>query len=59
MNNAQQDMMCVLLKTLLDKNLIPQDIHNKARDQILGTFDMEPLFRYAEEEREEETHGSA
>ncbi len=59
MKNAQQDMMCVLLKTLLDKNLIPEEVHNKARDKILGTFDMPALLRYAEDEREEESHGSA
>ncbi len=59
MKHVQQDTMCVLLKTLLDKGLIPEEVHNKARDKILGTFDMEPLFRYAEDEREEETHGSA
>ncbi len=55
MKNVQQDMMCVLLQTLLDKNLIPEDVHNKARDKILGTFDMPALLRYAEEE----SHGSA
>ncbi len=59
MKNAQQDTMCVLLQTLLDKGLIPEDVHNKARDKILGTFDMPALLRYAEDEREEESHGSA
>ncbi len=59
MKNAQRDMMCVLLQTLLDKNLIPEDIHKKAREKVLGTFDMPELLRYAEDEREEESHGSA
>ncbi len=58
MKNAQQDMMCALLRTLLDKNLIPEDVHNKARDKILGTFDMPGVFRYAEDDRKEESHGS-
>ena len=29
MNKVQQDIMCVLLQTLLDKGLITQDIHDK------------------------------
>ena len=37
MNEVQQDIMCVLLQTLLDKELITQDIHDKSRNRILGT----------------------
>ncbi len=30
MKKVPQDMMCVLLQTLLDKNLITQDVHDKS-----------------------------
>ena len=32
MNELQQDILCVLLQTLLDKKLISQDIHDKSRN---------------------------
>ena len=56
MKEMEKNMMCVLLQRLLDKNLITQDIHGKARQRILDTFDSEGFF-YAENERKEENHG--
>ena len=38
MKKVQQDVMCVLLQTLLDKELITQDIHDKSREKILDTL---------------------
>ena len=38
MKKVQQDVMCVLLQTLLDKELITQDIHDKSRSRILDTL---------------------
>ena len=48
MKMVQQDVMCVLLQTLLDKELITQDIHDKSREKILGTLDWPEFFCYAE-----------
>lgn len=45
MNEVQQDIMCVLLQTLLDKELITQDIHDNSRNKILGTLDLPEFFR--------------
>ena len=45
MRQVQQDIMCVLLQTLLDKELISQDIHDKSRNKILGTLDLPDFFR--------------
>ena len=45
MNGVQQDVMCVLLQTLLDKELITRDIHDKSRNKILGTLDLPDFFR--------------
>ncbi len=59
METVQQDVMCVLLQTLLDKNLITQDIHEKARERILGTLDWPEFFCYDRHDRKEETYGSA
>ena len=44
MKKVQQDVMCVLLQTLLDKELITQDIHDKSREKILGTLDWPDFF---------------
>ena len=57
MKKVQQDVMCVLLQTLLDKELITQDIHDKSRSRILDTFDSADFFWYAEDDRKEESHG--
>lgn len=51
--------MCVLLQTLLDKELITQNFHDKSRDKILGTLDWPEFFCYAEDDRKEELDGSA
>ena len=56
MNEVQQDIMCVLLQTLLDKELITRDIHDKSRNKILGTLDL-PDFFWDNEARKEDTHG--
>lgn len=33
MKKVQQDIICVLLKSLLDKELITQDIHGGSRER--------------------------
>ena len=57
MKKVQQDVMCVLLQTLLDKQLITQDIHEKAREKILGTLDWPEFFCYAEDDGKENQDG--
>ena len=59
MKKVQQDIMCVLLQTLLDKELITQDIHDKSRQKILGTLDWSEAFCYTEDDGKEELDGSA
>ena len=56
MNEVQQEILCVLLQTLLDKELITQDIHDKSRNKILGTFDLPDFFR-DNERGKEDAHG--
>ena len=57
MKKVQQDVMCVLLQTLLDKGLITQDIHDKSREKILDTLDWPGAFCYAEDDRKEVQDG--
>ena len=57
MKMVQQDVMCVLLQTLLDKELITQDIHDKSREKILGTLDWPEFFCYAENDGKEDQDG--
>ena len=57
MKKVQQDIMCVLLQTLLDKELITQDIHDKSREKILGTLDWPEFFCYAEDDGKEDQDG--
>ena len=57
MKKVQQDVMCVLLQTLLDKGLITQDIHDKSREKILDTLDWREAFCYAEDNRKEVQDG--
>ena len=57
MKKVQQDVMCVLLQTLLAKELITQDIHEKAREKILGTLDWPEFFCYAEDDGKEDENG--
>ena len=59
MKKVQQDVMCVLLQTLLDKELITQDIHDKSRQKILDTLDWPKAFCYTEDDGKEELDGSA
>ena len=56
MNEVQQDILCVLLQTLLDKELISRDIHDNSRNKILGTLDLPDFFR-DNESRKEDAHG--
>ena len=56
MNEVQQEILCVLLQTLLDKELITRDIHDKSRNKILGTLDLPDFFCDTECERED-VHG--
>lgn len=49
MKTVQQDMMCVLLRTLLDKGVIPRDIHDKARERILEMKNLPDFFCRPEE----------
>ncbi|MGM9659377.1 MAG: hypothetical protein ACI3WQ_02140 [Faecousia sp.] len=44
MNEVQQDILCVLLQTLLDKELITQEVYDKSRNKILGTLDFPEFF---------------
>ncbi len=57
MKKVQQDVMCVLLQTLLDKELITQDVHDKSQERILGTLDWPEFFCYAEDDRKEDQDG--
>ena len=57
MKKVQQDVMCVLLQMLLDKELITQDIHDKSCSRILDTLDWPEFFCYAENDGKEEKYG--
>ena len=48
MKTVQQEVMCVLLQTLLDKELITRDIHDKSRERILSIRDWPEFFCSAE-----------
>ncbi len=58
MMEIEQEMMCVLLERLRDQGLISENIHGKARENILGTLDWPEYFCYAEEEAKEGQNGS-
>ena len=49
MDEVQKDFLCVLLQTLLDRGLIPGDVYGRAREKVLGTFDLPPFFRDEED----------
>ena len=53
MMNLEQDILCVLLQTLKDDNLITQDVHDKAKCNILDSLEWPEFFCYAEEDRKE------
>ena len=57
MKKVQQDMMCVLLQTLLNEELITQNIHDKSREKVLGTLDWPEFFCYAENDGKEDENG--
>ena len=57
MKEMEKSIMCVLLRALMDKNLITQDIHDQAKEKVLGTLDGPEFFCYAEEKREEDADG--
>ena len=57
MKKVQQDVMCVLLQALLDKELITQDIHDKSRSRLLDRLDWPEAFCYAEDDRKEVQDG--
>lgn len=49
MDEVQKDVLCVLLRMLLDRGLISGDVYGKAREKVLGTFDLPPFFRNGED----------
>ena len=57
MKKVQQDVMCVLLQTLLDKGLITQNIYDKSWEKVLGTLDWPEFCCYAENDGKEEKYG--
>ena len=57
MKEMEKSIMCVLLRSLMDKNLITQDVYSKAKEKVLGTLDEPDFFCYAEEKREEDADG--
>ena len=57
MKKVQQNVMCVLLQTLLDKELITQNIYDKSREKVLGTLDWPEAFCYTEDDGKEEKYG--
>ena len=57
MKKVQQDVMCVLLQMLLDKELITQNIYDKSREKVLGTLDWPEFFCYAEHDGKEDENG--
>ena len=57
MKEMEKNVMCVLLQVLMDKNLITQDVHNQAKEKVLGTLDVPDLFCYCKEERKEDANG--
>ena len=48
MKEWERQVMCLLLQRLLDKNLLTQDIHDKARNKILDTWYKDTYFCYAD-----------
>ena len=46
MAGAENAVMNVLLKSLLDQNLIPKDTYRKAVDLVESTIDLPSFFKY-------------
>lgn len=57
MKKMEKNVMCVLLQSLMDKNLITQDVYDKAKEKVLGTLDGPNFFCYIDEKREEDFDG--
>ena len=57
MTDVEGQVLCVLLRRLRDKDLITQDVHDKAREKILDTSTWPGYFCRTEEGRKEEVHG--
>jgi hypothetical protein len=57
MKEMERQVMCVLLRSLMDKNLITQDIHDQAKEKVLGTLDGPDFFCYIDEKRKEDADG--
>ena len=57
MKKVQQDIMCALLKMLLEQERIPQEIYEKSRERILDTWDWPEIFHDAEAAEKEGSHG--
>ena len=57
MKEMERQVMCVLLRSLMDKKLITQDVHDQAKEKVLCTLDGPDLFCYADEKRKGESHG--
>ena len=57
MKEMEKNVMYVLLRSLMDKNLITQDIHDKAKEKVLGTLDGPEFFCYAEDDGKEDQDG--
>ena len=59
MNGVQQDILCVLLQTLLDQKRITQEVHDKSRNKILSTLDFPEFFHCCEAVGKENVDGGA
>ena len=57
MKEMEKSIMCVLLQSLMDKNLITQDVHDQAKEKVLCTLDGPDFFCYIEKKREEDADG--
>ena len=57
MKELEKNVMCVLLQALCDKELITQDVHDKARCNILDTLGWPEFFCYHDADRKEEADG--
>lgn len=47
MADMEQDILAVLLGVLLDKNLITENVHNKAKNKINSTLDFSNFLEYS------------
>ena len=57
MKELERQVMCVLLQRLLDKSLIPEDLHSKSWEKILDIWDGPDFFCRCEDGKKEESHG--